>query len=108
MGLRTGAATNTEPEHFSIEVHHGGNFGFKPMKVYNRGEVVTFHRLHSDYISKLEFHCMAQKLGYANSVAFYYIKPEFSLDNGLVSFKSDAPLLDMLKFLHKDKLTKVY
>lgn len=77
------------------------------MKVYSRGEVVTFHRLHSNYISKLEFHCMAQKLGYANLVAFYYIKLEFSLDNGLVSFKSDAQLSDMLKFLQKDRLAEV-
>lgn len=49
-----------------------------------------------------------QKLGYTDPVGLYYKKPEFSLDNGLVHVTTNAQILDMLKFLHKNRLAILY
>ncbi|KAF7112650.1 hypothetical protein RHSIM_RhsimUnG0208000 [Rhododendron simsii] len=99
---------NSDPSLYSLEVHHGGRFSVRPMKLYTGGKIDTFHDLNPDYISMLEMEAMAQDLGYSGHVAFYYKKPGFSLDEGLVPFSTDKEVVKMLDFLHKDRVAKVY
>ncbi|KAG5544771.1 hypothetical protein RHGRI_017274 [Rhododendron griersonianum] len=57
----------------------------------------------------LEMEAMAKDhLGYSGRVAFYYKKPGLSLDKGLVPFSTDKEVYQMLDFLDKDRVAKVY
>ncbi|XP_058216534.1 uncharacterized protein LOC131327411 [Rhododendron vialii] len=102
------AGGKSDPSLYSLEVHHGGRFSVRPMKLYTGGKIDTFHDLNPDYISMLEMEAIAQDLGYSGHVAFYYKKRGFSLDKGLVPFSTDKEAIKMLDFLHKDRVAKVY
>lgn len=78
------------------------------MKLYTGGKINTFHGLHPDYISMLEIYSVVGNLGYSGHVTFYYKKPGFSLDKGLVPFNTDEEVRGMLDFLHKNRVAKVY
>ncbi|KAF7140979.1 hypothetical protein RHSIM_Rhsim06G0098100 [Rhododendron simsii] len=75
---------NSDPSLYSLEVHHGGRFSVRPMKLYTGGKIDTFHDLHPDYILMLEMEAMAQDLG------------------------TNKEVVKMLDFLHKDRVAKVY
>lgn len=57
--------------------------------MYNGGKIESIYGLDPDYISMLELEAMAQKLGYAPPMSFYYKKPKCNLDNGLVPIITD-------------------
>ncbi|KAH7840726.1 hypothetical protein Vadar_020739 [Vaccinium darrowii] len=102
------AGAPTRPSDFSLEVHHGGSFTFRPNKVYTGGKLDTIHGLEPDYMSLLELDAMVQRLGYAPNTALYYKKPNCTFDNGLVKINSDKEAYGMLDFLHTGRIAKVY
>ncbi|KAH7844546.1 hypothetical protein Vadar_029198 [Vaccinium darrowii] len=102
------AGAPTRPSDFSLEVHHGGSFTFRPNKVYTGGKLDTIHGLEPDYMSLLELDAMVQRLGYAPNTALYHKKPNCTFDNGLVKINSDKEAYGMLDFLHTGRIAKVY
>ncbi|KAH7845309.1 hypothetical protein Vadar_000555 [Vaccinium darrowii] len=97
-----------EPPYFAIEVHHGGRFVCKPTKVYTGGKTQTVHGIDPDVMSLLELDAMAQVLGYAYKMAFYYKLPGLNLDIGLVHITSDKIAYEMSKFLNNNRTMVMY
>lgn len=96
------------PPNYAMEVHHGGTFSFKPMRVYNGGKIDTVHGLNPNFISLHEFDAMAKHLGYHSTVAFYYKMPGLSLDKGLVPITKDKDTTNMLNYLDKNRTAIIY
>ncbi|KAH7836066.1 hypothetical protein Vadar_032417 [Vaccinium darrowii] len=97
-----------EPPYFAIEVHHGGRFICRPMKVYNGGKTQIVHGLDPNVMSLLELDAMAQVLGYVDKVAFYYKLLGLNLDIGLVHITSDKVAFEMSNFLDSNMTVVMY
>ncbi|GJT78437.1 transposase, MuDR [Tanacetum coccineum] len=78
-------------------------------RVYKGGNAYWFDDVDADGFCEIEVSRMIKELGYKNlQMKFHYKKSTFDLDKCLEPLRANIDVLDMLSYVHKFKLMKVF
>ncbi|CAK9179710.1 unnamed protein product [Ilex paraguariensis] len=91
-----------------MEVHRSGQFTESPNKANVGGKINYIDDCDCELMSLIEMDDIANTLGHAPYIGFYYKLLGLDLDKGLVHMSNDEPVLDMSRHLHKNRVAQVY
>ncbi|KAI3704867.1 hypothetical protein L1987_75096 [Smallanthus sonchifolius] len=102
-----GLVYGNNPDLFTVEFHHGGEFSTFPDITYERGKVDFVDKVNSELFSVIIMNEMILSLGYSKKdVMKYHFKiPGEDLDFGLRPLSNDSDVISLLKYSqnHKDE-----
>ncbi|XP_075652225.1 uncharacterized protein LOC142622596 [Castanea sativa] len=80
---------------FTLEIHHGGYFGWNPDLVYLDGCVSIIDEVDPDRLSLFEIQDICGELGAPSTNTFHYLIPGGNLEQGLMVINGDDDVLNM-------------
>ena len=104
-------STGSDPNFFTLKIHHGGMFSDPPRRRYVNGNVSFIDNVDVDLFSIIELNDMVMSIGYSGEMIMYYqyMIPDLDLDNGLRALGGDQDVQGLIKYvLLGHRLINVY